>query len=278
MEIDTTPSSPTLMMPARVPTGKDRRKIEGGPWGGDMIKYSSEDVDEEREMEAPLGYQSQPLGGTKEQGMKGIPRLLAAHLQETERRRRTLSPREALNARRSLVYEVHHSIQQHHIRRGYSDGRQTQANVTEYHDYPPNNDTTRVWWNSLPKGVVENYEDLKRRFRSRFKQHKKQTKTHLAINGIKRKEAESVRAFITRYTDETAQITRLNEDQRIAGFIYGVKIKSLVKFVPIELPKSYGGLIKKVYSLLQAEETASEGKLITFMDRNAGEKPLKGRP
>ncbi|GJX03637.1 hypothetical protein Tco_0189553 [Tanacetum coccineum] len=195
--------------------------------GCDMIKYSSEDVDEEREMEAPLGYRSQPLRGTKDQGMKDIPRLLAAHLQETERRRRTLSPREALNARKSLVYEVHYSIQQHHIRRRYSDGRQTQANITEYHDYPPNNDTTRVWWNSLPKGVVENYEDLKRRFRSCFKQHKKQTKTHLAIN---------------------------------------------------ELLESYDGLIKKVYSLLQAEETASEGKSITFMDRNAGEKPLKGRP
>ncbi|GJT97196.1 reverse transcriptase domain-containing protein [Tanacetum coccineum] len=195
-------------------------------------------------MEAPPGYRSQPPGGTEGQGMKDIPRLLAAHLQETERRRRTLSPREALNARKSLVYE----------------------------------DTTRVWWNSLPKGVVENYEDLKRRFRSRFKQHKKQTKTHLAINGIKRKEGESVRAFITRYTDETAQITRLNEDQRIAGFIHGVKIKSLVKFVSTELPESYDGLIEKVYSLLQAEETASEGKSITFMDRNAGEKPLKGRP
>ncbi|GJQ93478.1 hypothetical protein Tco_0004617 [Tanacetum coccineum] len=46
----------------------------------------------------------------------------------------------------------------------------------------------------------------------------------------------------------------------------------------MEVLESYDGLIEKVYSWLQAEETASEGKPITFMDSNAGEKPLKGRP
>ncbi|GKD88516.1 reverse transcriptase domain-containing protein, partial [Tanacetum coccineum] len=85
-------------------------------------------------------------------------------------------------------------------------------------------DAARIWWNSLPKGVVLNYEDLKRRFRTYFNQQKKQTKTHFVVNGIKRKEGESVRAFTTRYTDETAQISKLNEKQRIAGFVHGVKI------------------------------------------------------
>ncbi|GKD80328.1 hypothetical protein Tco_1342949 [Tanacetum coccineum] len=49
-------------------------------------------------------------------------------------------------------------------------------------------DAARVWWNNLPKGVVLSYEDLKKRFRTYFNQQKKQTKTYLAINGIKRKE------------------------------------------------------------------------------------------
>ncbi|GJW72862.1 hypothetical protein Tco_0132232 [Tanacetum coccineum] len=39
----------------------------------------------------------------------------------------------------------------------------------------------------------------------------------------------------------------------------------------------YDCLIEKVYSWLQAVETASEGKSITFMDSNAEENPLKGR-
>ncbi|GJZ77061.1 hypothetical protein Tco_0641733 [Tanacetum coccineum] len=61
-------------------------------------------------------------------------------------------------------------------------------------------------------------EDLKRRFRTHFKQQKKQTKTHLAINGIKKKEGETVRAFISRYTDETTHISTAQEDtKRIAA-------------------------------------------------------------
>ncbi|GJW02735.1 reverse transcriptase domain-containing protein [Tanacetum coccineum] len=121
-------------------------------------------------------------------------------------------------------------------------------------------DATRVWWNSLPKRVVLDYEDLKIRFRIHFNQQKKQTKSHLAVNGIKRREGESVRDFITRYTDETAQISKLNEDQRIIGFVHRVKIKSLVKFISTELPESYDVLMEKVYSWLQAEESASKGR------------------
>ncbi|GJX93905.1 hypothetical protein Tco_0348491 [Tanacetum coccineum] len=47
------------------------------------LNYSSEDVDEEREMEASPGVQLQPLRETKGQTMQGIPSLFAAHLQET---------------------------------------------------------------------------------------------------------------------------------------------------------------------------------------------------
>ncbi|GJS96911.1 hypothetical protein Tco_0803879 [Tanacetum coccineum] len=60
-------------------------------------------------------------------------------------------------------------------------------------------------------------------------------------------------------------------------FVQGVKIKSLIKFISTELPESYDGLMDKVYSWLQAEETASEGRPVTFMD-NGGGKPQKGRP
>ncbi|GJV43226.1 hypothetical protein Tco_1427762 [Tanacetum coccineum] len=91
-------------------------------------------------------------------------------------------------------------------------------------------------------------------------------------------EGESVRAFISRYTNETAQITKLNEDQRIASFVHGVKIKSLVKFVSAELPKSYDRLMDKAYSWLQAEETASEGRPVTFMDEGIGEILPRGKP
>ncbi|GKC85278.1 hypothetical protein Tco_1140995 [Tanacetum coccineum] len=73
------------------------------------LNYSSEDVDKERELEVPLGFRSQPPRETEGQATEGVPPLLAAHLRETERRRRTLSPWEASNSHRSPAHGVHHS-------------------------------------------------------------------------------------------------------------------------------------------------------------------------
>ncbi|GJR89882.1 hypothetical protein Tco_0213893 [Tanacetum coccineum] len=141
MEIDTTPSSPTLMMSAAVVPVGDERRVVGRPQvtiplnptsnitsnsqthlvtpvhpdmqtvdeAFVMANYSQlepliEDVDEEREKEAPLGFQSQPPKDMEGQNMQGIPPLLTAHLRETKRKRRTLSPREAPIAHRSPAH------------------------------------------------------------------------------------------------------------------------------------------------------------------------------
>ncbi|GKA68513.1 hypothetical protein Tco_0768430 [Tanacetum coccineum] len=113
MEIDTTPSSPTLMMSAAVILDGEEREVctpgtqaveeafimanysqleplmrrrmkELGMQGiVTHLNYSNEDVDEEREMGAPPEFQLQPLRETEGQTMQGIPSLFAAHLQET---------------------------------------------------------------------------------------------------------------------------------------------------------------------------------------------------
>ncbi|GJS13482.1 hypothetical protein Tco_0407954 [Tanacetum coccineum] len=124
------------MTSARVPTGEERKEIEEGPQpikplnlAFDITSSSQAQfitpvhpntqavdeafvmakVDKEREMEAPLRYQTQPFVGAEGVRHGGYTAALAAHLREVKRRRRTLSPREALNACRSPVYEVHYS-------------------------------------------------------------------------------------------------------------------------------------------------------------------------
>ncbi|GJW62777.1 hypothetical protein Tco_0112112 [Tanacetum coccineum] len=71
------------------------------------LNYSSKDVDEEREMEALPGFQPQPSGMTEEPIMGNIPPLLASHLRETERRRRTLSPREVVDVDRNPLNNIY---------------------------------------------------------------------------------------------------------------------------------------------------------------------------
>ncbi|GJU00415.1 reverse transcriptase domain-containing protein [Tanacetum coccineum] len=108
-------------------------------------------------------------------------------------------------------------------------------------------------------GSILNYKDLKAKSRSHFSQQKKFTKTHLAVHNIKQREGESTRTFITRYTDDTLQILGLHEEQRISGFVHGLRTRSLVEHLSIDLPSTYKGLMKKTYMWVEAREVATNG-------------------
>ncbi|GJU23459.1 hypothetical protein Tco_1156801 [Tanacetum coccineum] len=285
------------------------------------LNYSSEYVDEERELEAPPGFQPRPFGMTEEPIIRNIPPLLASHLRETERRRRTLSPREAVGVDRmktnniyplnnvnppnniypsSNVYPPNNIYSSSNVyppnniyppNNVYPTNNNPPNNVYSLNNiYPPNNvypsnniyPTNNVYppnniyppnnvylpnniyptnnfcpLNGLrvspyvgyydgkgdPDDFIHAFEGAtkiekwvmpvschipKEDVPNPFKPTKKQTMKHLAVNGIKRKEGESVRAFITQYTNETTQISKLNENQRIASFVHGKKRLSKV--------------------------------------------------
>nr|GEU40921.1 reverse transcriptase domain-containing protein [Tanacetum cinerariifolium] len=142
----------------------------------------------------------------------------------------------------------------------------------------PNNflhlfDSTRICWNSQKAGSILDYEDLKAKFRSHFSQQEKFTKTHMAVHNIKQRENKSTRAFITRYTDDTLLILGSHEDQRIFGFIHGLRTRSLVEHLSTDLPPTYKGLIEKTYTWVEAREVATNSVLND--QRDSFERPKK---
>nr|GEW01915.1 hypothetical protein [Tanacetum cinerariifolium] len=144
-------------------------------------------------------------------------------------------------------------------------------------------DSAKIWWNTQKAGSILDYEDLKEKFQSHFSQQKKFTKTHLAVHNIKQREDESTRSFITRYTDDTLQILGLNKEQRISGFVHGLRTSSLVKHISTDLPSTYKGLMEKTYTWVEAREVATNGasrdqrdsferSKKSFKDNNRGQK------
>nr|XP_043629859.1 uncharacterized protein LOC122601156 [Erigeron canadensis] len=117
-------------------------------------------------------------------------------------------------------------------------------------------DTTRAWLESLPIGSVTSFEDLKRRFRSHFSQQVKYKKIHLEAHNIKRIDSESIRQFITRYTDETSLIRGLGENQRVSSFMHGLRWKPLVEFLSKDLPELYTEVTNKCHIFMTGQETA----------------------
>ncbi|GJT91536.1 reverse transcriptase domain-containing protein [Tanacetum coccineum] len=120
-------------------------------------------------------------------------------------------------------------------------------------------DSARIWWNSQKTCSILNYKDLKAKFRPHFSQQHKFTKTHLVVHNIKQREGESTRAFITRYTDDTLQILGLHKEQRISGFVHGLRTRSLVEHLSTDLPSTYKGLMEKTYTWVEAREVATNG-------------------
>ncbi|GJT19093.1 hypothetical protein Tco_0877799 [Tanacetum coccineum] len=143
---------------------------------------------------------------------------------------------------------------------------------------PPNGSSTPLsrWIEDYPLpdglktpthiGSIVNYDDLKAKFRSHFNHHKKFTKTHLAVHNIKQKEGETTRAFVIMYTEETLQILGLNEEQRISGFVHGLKTMSLVEFFSTDLPTTYKALMEKTYTWIEANEVVMNGAPVKYME------------
>ncbi|GJX50656.1 hypothetical protein Tco_0277501 [Tanacetum coccineum] len=77
------------------------------------------------------------------------------------------------------------------------------------------------------------------------------------LHYIKQRDGESTRAFVTRYRDDTLQILGLHEEQRISGFVYELKTRSLVVFLSTDLPTTYKGLMEKTYTWIEAKEVAT---------------------
>nr|XP_043619716.1 uncharacterized protein LOC122591515 [Erigeron canadensis] len=117
-------------------------------------------------------------------------------------------------------------------------------------------DLARVWLDSQPEGSIVNFEDLKTKFRSHFNQQRKYKKMHLEAHNIKRRDNESIRQFITRYTDETTLMKGLSENQKILGFVHGLRFQPLVEFLSTDLPQEYKVLMDKTYTFLVGKETA----------------------
>ncbi|KAI3828409.1 hypothetical protein L1987_02510 [Smallanthus sonchifolius] len=66
----------------------------------------------------------------------------------------------------------------------------------------------RFWFNSLPSGGIDNFEDMSRSFLTNFMQQKRYTKDPVVLHNIKQRENEDLRSFMERYKLEGLKLNR----------------------------------------------------------------------
>ncbi|GJX65505.1 hypothetical protein Tco_0299848 [Tanacetum coccineum] len=59
--------------------------------------------------------------------------------------------------------------------------------------------------------------------------------------------------------DDTLQILGLHEDQRISGFVHGLRTRNLLEYLSTNLPSTYKGLMEKTYTWIEVREVATNG-------------------
>ncbi|GKD56104.1 reverse transcriptase domain-containing protein, partial [Tanacetum coccineum] len=76
------------------------------------------------------------------------------------------------------------------------------------------------------------------------------------FEGVIRMQKEAMPVAYHIYTGDTLQILGLHEEQRISGFVHGLRTRSLVEFLSTDLLTTYRGLMEKTYTWIEAREAA----------------------
>ncbi|KAD3337495.1 hypothetical protein E3N88_33015 [Mikania micrantha] len=114
----------------------------------------------------------------------------------------------------------------------------------------------RLWFNSLPDGSIDTFEDLSRKFLANFVQQKRYTRDPVELHNIKQKEDEDLQAFMERYKLESLSIGGATEQMRVSGFIHGVRPRQLIEDLNRKIPKTMEEPMERTEAFVRGKEAA----------------------
>jgi hypothetical protein len=114
----------------------------------------------------------------------------------------------------------------------------------------------RLWFNSLPDGSIDTFEDFSKSFLANFMQQKRYTKNPVELHNIKQKDDEELRVFMERYKKEGLSIGGATEQMRVSGFIHGVRPRQLIEELNGNIPQSMEEAMDRAEAFLRGKEAA----------------------
>ncbi|KAK9049882.1 hypothetical protein SSX86_031149 [Deinandra increscens subsp. villosa] len=115
----------------------------------------------------------------------------------------------------------------------------------------------RVWFDALPSGGIESFEDLRIKFLRQFSQQKRCVKDTTEVHNIRRKDNENIEDFVSRFNKESMRIVGAGDQLRISGFCHGVRNSQLVEKLHENLPTSMESLMDRVRAFVRGKNACS---------------------
>ncbi|XP_022014470.1 uncharacterized protein LOC110913963 [Helianthus annuus] len=114
--------------------------------------------------------------------------------------------------------------------------------------------SSRIWFNDLPGGSIQTFDDLGKCFLANFSQQRRYVKDATVIFQIKQRDDEILRDFIERYKKEGLTYVGADEKIRVAGFMNAITSKYLTRDFNKCLPKTLKEALGRAEAHIRGEE------------------------
>ncbi|GJT89245.1 reverse transcriptase domain-containing protein [Tanacetum coccineum] len=115
----------------------------------------------------------------------------------------------------------------------------------------------RVWFDDLPKEIIDIYDDLKKAFLENYLQQKKCIKDPVKIHNIRQRDGESTEEFVRGYKLKCRDVKGALECMKISGFMHGITNPELIKRLHDKIPKLVDEMMRVTTAFLRGEVAAS---------------------
>ncbi|GJT64974.1 reverse transcriptase domain-containing protein [Tanacetum coccineum] len=112
----------------------------------------------------------------------------------------------------------------------------------------------RTWFDKLPSGSIDSWEDLEEKFLNKFGMLKACDKDLTEITKIVRRANETLPNFRERWVSESNAIPNVSELMRISSFMSSHKCLELSKRFSDSIPKTIDEMLKRVDDYVRSEE------------------------
>ncbi|GJT59341.1 reverse transcriptase domain-containing protein [Tanacetum coccineum] len=118
-------------------------------------------------------------------------------------------------------------------------------------------ENARVWFDELPKEIIDSYDDLKKAFLENYLQQNKCIKDPVEIHNIRQRDGESTEEFVRRYKLECRDVKGAPECMKFSEFMHGITNPKLIKRLHDKILKSVDEIMRVTTAFLRGEVAAS---------------------
>ncbi|XP_022028731.1 uncharacterized protein LOC110929846 [Helianthus annuus] len=118
----------------------------------------------------------------------------------------------------------------------------------------------RLWFDSLPPGGIDSYEELSEKFLMNFGQQRKVVKNPNEILHIRQRDNGRIDQYMERFVKESMNIKDVPEVMKISSFINGLKHAQLYEKLGEEFPHSFDNLMDRVRAFVRGKDIVSKAK------------------